>query len=764
VAKFTVDTHLFRELGELLVGRDSTALVELIKNAYDADAAKLIVHGEDLDKRKGFIRLTDDGIGMSLEEFTTGFLRIASRHKEQGNRRSLRLHRRYTGAKGIGRLAAHKLAEEIEVESFPDPDARTRKKNDPALQGVRGIIDWSAIEKKQTFDEIDEDGVVVEPLDLGRRTKFGTTLTLTKLRRKWNPKDLGRFFAEVQAFEPPTALAEKIPASALSPKQVEDELLFDTLRIRDTDSSDPGFKVVMSGDLASGDNYWQTLAAACDWIVEIDVGPKTVKYAIAPTLKARKEKPSAEPDKFTEPHPLPDTKLQFQARIFVRVGRLKLPVAEGEWARASAGIRVYFEGFRVLPYGELRNDWLGLDAAYVRRSAKKEEEDSDDGVADDGVTASRKALWWLNNSNYFGAVFLTAEKSEGLEQLVNREGFVPNQAYDAIVAIVRQGLDLANRVRKAADVPRTPRGSSGSAPTKPSRPTAQDTLGKVSRAAALLNSARASATTDTPKETLRKTTEALEAINDLRENFDEISDERAMLRVLASVGTQLAAFIHELNALVEMARLMDKLVGGIRDDKTTPPPQRKELAKVQASLTELRQSLERHAAYLTDVVTPDARRRRSRQSIAKGFDSGLRLVEHIAEQRNISIRNEIPEQLRTVPMFAAELTTVFSNLLTNAIKAVGSDGQIIAKGRMGSDGQAIVRVENSGVRVDLRKAERWFDAFQSTTAKVDPGLGQGMGLGLTITRRILEENGAEIEFVEPSKGYSTALQLIFPGD
>ena len=40
-ARFTVDTHLFRELGELLVGRDSTALVELIKNAYDADAEEV---------------------------------------------------------------------------------------------------------------------------------------------------------------------------------------------------------------------------------------------------------------------------------------------------------------------------------------------------------------------------------------------------------------------------------------------------------------------------------------------------------------------------------------------------------------------------------------------------------------------------------------------------------------------------------------------------------------------------------------------------
>ena len=42
---FTVDTKFFRELGELLVGRDSTAWVELIKNAYDADATLVRAHG-----------------------------------------------------------------------------------------------------------------------------------------------------------------------------------------------------------------------------------------------------------------------------------------------------------------------------------------------------------------------------------------------------------------------------------------------------------------------------------------------------------------------------------------------------------------------------------------------------------------------------------------------------------------------------------------------------------------------------------------------
>ena len=77
--KFSVDTHLFRELGELLVGRDSTALVELIKNAYDADATQVDVYGERLEDRvRGQIVIRDNGLGMTREQFEKGFLRIAS--------------------------------------------------------------------------------------------------------------------------------------------------------------------------------------------------------------------------------------------------------------------------------------------------------------------------------------------------------------------------------------------------------------------------------------------------------------------------------------------------------------------------------------------------------------------------------------------------------------------------------------------------------------------------------------------------------------
>src|SRR3954451_21061402 len=84
---FSVDTHVFRELGELLVGRDSTALLELIKNCYDADATHVVVTAVDLaDLARGRIVIRDDGFGMDEDRFRLGFLRIASRFKEADRR------------------------------------------------------------------------------------------------------------------------------------------------------------------------------------------------------------------------------------------------------------------------------------------------------------------------------------------------------------------------------------------------------------------------------------------------------------------------------------------------------------------------------------------------------------------------------------------------------------------------------------------------------------------------------------------------------
>ena len=255
--------------------------------------------------------------------------------------------------------------------------------------------------------------------------------------------------------------------------------------------------------------------------------------------------------------------------------------------------------------------------------------------------------------------------------------------------------------------------------------------------------------------------DALHTMEEARNRAESVVSEGSLFHVLASVGTQMAAFAHEMNALLGASQTLREGLKAILGDPSLSTAQRRRVRLAWAAAVDLTQWIERHASYLVDVVTPDARRRRSRQPVADRFDSAVRLVRHSAERRRIQIENRIPARLRTLPMFPAELTTVFSNLLTNAAKGAGEGGRIVASAA--SDNHCMrVRVQNTGVAVDLGEAERWFEPFQSTTEEVNPVLGQGMGLGLTITRRVLDYYGIEIAFVEPDLPYATAIEMVFP--
>ena len=257
--RFTVDTHLFSELGALLVGRDSTALNELVKNAYDADASKVIVHGEGLATADGSIVVVDDGVGMTAEAFERGFLRIASRVKTLGERKSPVFGRRYTGRKGIGRLAAHKLASLVAVHSKPDP--RVFGSN---ATGVEASIDWDVIESFESIDETGE-GIDLRTLPAGTGNP-GTTVVLETLRHRWSPSMLARFVGEVHSFEAPAFLVDRLPNTTIARSLCcLITRVFETHlpRIRGSAYDYPVIYDV-------GDDYWLQLAERCQWIIEIE--------------------------------------------------------------------------------------------------------------------------------------------------------------------------------------------------------------------------------------------------------------------------------------------------------------------------------------------------------------------------------------------------------------------------------------------------------------------------------------------------------------
>ena len=253
----------------------------------------------------------------------------------------------------------------------------------------------------------------------------------------------------------------------------------------------------------------------------------------------------------------------------------------------------------------------------------------------------------------------------------------------------------------------------------------------------------------------------LDEVKILAEDYEDLISEHMLLYVLASVGTQMAAFVHEINALLGASQTIEQALEGVLAEDGLSLDERRRFRRTLNVATELKRSLERQASYLMDVVTVDARRRRSRQRLCERFDAAVRLVQHQAERRGIKIDNRIPSELRSPPMFPAEITAIFANLLTNAVKAAGEDGHIFASASSADD-QVRIRIQNTGTAVQLNEAERWFKPFQSTTSEVNPVLGQGMGLGLTITRNLLENYGAVVKFSQPDSPFATAVEIALP--
>ena len=123
--------RLLTMLGEQLIKNERVALVELIKNAYDADADRVEIRFEDFDRHmrptdKSRIIVRDDGVGMSVETLQNDWMNPAtpSKHlaKQAGQNRTPRKKRFVQGEKGIGRFAVLQLGR-VAIITTRRPDA-----------------------------------------------------------------------------------------------------------------------------------------------------------------------------------------------------------------------------------------------------------------------------------------------------------------------------------------------------------------------------------------------------------------------------------------------------------------------------------------------------------------------------------------------------------------------------------------------------------------------------------------------------------------
>lgn len=674
--------RLLRAFGDDLISSETVALTELVKNAYDADAtAVLVTFRGPLEQGSGSVEVLDNGHGMSLETIQTTWMEPGTLHRKRATTSEGR-GRRVLGEKGIGRFAASRLAERLEVV--------TRRQG--AEEEVHVRFDWSQFDDESRYladveahwwsDSASEISSAGRLGDLARlqgsgTPERGTLLRMWPLRTAWSEEKIRDLRA--------TLARLVLPRSSANESEVDFRIF---LGLPEEMQALEG---LVEAPEALGKPHY-SISGTVDG---------DGKYSLALNLRGSSETTTIV-DKFRltgnrRPECGP---FQIELRVWDRDATSMLELAESHKQsledvqgdlNAAAGVSLYRDGFRVLPYGEPRNDWLRLDIRRIQNPTLR-----------------------VSNNQIVGFVIITADENPKLRDQTNREGLIEGRPYDDLRDLVVRVLVELEKARYGERHPeRRPRRGRGGVF---SGFDLKDIQGLV----------RDRHPAD------RQLLAAVETKQqDLDRRIGEVQEVIARYRRLATLGQLIDRVLHD--GRTPLAKVRNESELALRDIEADGPRDivdrlRKRLALIVDQATVLAAVFRR--------IEPFGGRKRGRPgriALEEVVAQAFAVFEPDLAREGIEV--ELPDTRTEVTADPTELQEVLVNLIDNSIHWLGSvpKGQRrIAVGVTRVEDAVQLDFSDSGPGVDPRYRDEIFEPYFST--KPD-----GIGLGLALSGEIIQE-------------------------
>ena len=152
-------------------------------------------------------------------------------------------------------------------------------------------------------------------------------------------------------------------------------------------------------------------------------------------------------------------------------------------------------------------------------------------------------------------------------------------------------------------------------------------------------------------------------------------------------------------------------------------------------------------------VARDAGDARTDLDVRKMLDEVLSLVHYQMKNSNVELESHLAMQLPLIHGSSGRLKQALINLLVNARQAMPSGGRVTVRAEPDGDGNVCVSVEDTGSGIPQDLKNRVFSPFFTTKQS-------GTGLGLPVTRKIVEDHGGTIKLeTEPGTGARFTLRL-----
>lgn len=394
-ASFRFAPDILRRLGEELNPSLDHGVIELVKNAHDADATRCTVSLENVSSPGGTIRVTDDGDGMTAEEIVGQFLLLGRSAKSRSYRS--RSGRHLAGSKGLGRLAAMRAGQRAVLITRPrvEPDAEYRLS-----------LDWNAFENVESVDDVE---LQVEHRRRAEGAGSGTEIVVERLSSSVDKRDVKRLARALLLLSDPFAENPSDFRTHLNASEFRD--LTDLVRRKYFDDAEYVLELSIS-------RAGEASAFVLDWKGD------ALFEATHEDLRQN-----------SQPYMCP--KSQFDLWVFILDSKRFQTRSSSltdvrTWLGEFGGVALYVNDIRVPPYGDAGNDWLEMN---LRRTRSPEERPSTN------TAIGRVRVW---------------DDQRQLVAKTDRSGIIDSRefselryaAMDALDWMARRRLELAERRRR----------------------------------------------------------------------------------------------------------------------------------------------------------------------------------------------------------------------------------------------------------------------------------------------------------------------------
>ena len=392
-ARLRFSTEIVRRLGEELNPSLDKGVLELVKNAYDADATECRVELRNANETGGTVTVRDNGDGMTVDDIVNGWLVLGKSTKTQ--RQRTHLQRIPAGSKGLGRLAALRMGKRALMTTRP----RAEKNKEHGI-----LIDW---EEFDAVDLVDDVELTVETSGRRHRGESGTEIRIEGLRTGFGRTSVKRLARELVLLADPFGDDPQGFRPELSATEYAD--LEKLVRGRYFQDAEYHLR-------AAVDAYGLASAHVEDWRGE-DLFTADHSEIKGQGAGERYGSPAA----------------TFNLWVFIldrdtfstrasTVGDVR------KWLNEFGGVHFYYNGLRVSPYGGPNDDWLGMNLRRVRSPEERPGTNTSIGRVD--VTDSGAALI----------------------QKTDRSGFIEDESFAELRSFVQDVMEwMASRRMQEAE-------------------------------------------------------------------------------------------------------------------------------------------------------------------------------------------------------------------------------------------------------------------------------------------------------------------------